>query len=49
MTQQRSIPFIPDDAPFRAFLEERKATGAKGGNRLFFGGEYIQKLKADKR
>jgi len=24
-------------APFRAFLEERRATGAKGGNWLFFG------------
>ena len=24
-------------APFRAFLQERKATGAKGGNWLFFG------------
>jgi sulfite reductase (NADPH) flavoprotein alpha-component len=26
-------------APFRAFLEERKATGAKGGNWLFFGAQ----------
>lgn len=33
-------------APFRAFLEERKATGAKGGSWLFFGnphqaGDYL--------
>ncbi len=27
-------------APFRAFLEERKATGAKGKNWLFFGNPY---------
>ena len=27
-------------APFRAFLEERKLTGAKGGNWLFFGNPY---------
>jgi len=27
-------------APFRAFLEERKATGAKGGNWLFFGNPH---------
>jgi sulfite reductase (NADPH) flavoprotein alpha-component len=27
-------------APFRAFLEERKATNAKGGNWLFFGNPY---------
>ena len=27
-------------APFRAFLEERKATGAKGRNWLFFGNPY---------
>ncbi len=27
-------------APFRAFLEERKATGAKGANWLFFGNPY---------
>jgi sulfite reductase (NADPH) flavoprotein alpha-component len=27
-------------APFRAFLEERKATAAKGGNWLFFGNPY---------
>ena len=26
-------------APFRAFLEERRATGAKGGNWLFFGAQ----------
>jgi sulfite reductase (NADPH) flavoprotein alpha-component len=26
-------------APFRAFLEERKASGAKGGNWLFFGAQ----------
>jgi sulfite reductase (NADPH) flavoprotein alpha-component len=26
-------------APFRAFLEERQATGAKGGNWLFFGAQ----------
>jgi sulfite reductase (NADPH) flavoprotein alpha-component len=26
-------------APFRAFLQERKATGAKGGNWLFFGAQ----------
>jgi sulfite reductase (NADPH) flavoprotein alpha-component len=26
-------------APFRAFLEERKATGARGGNWLFFGAQ----------
>jgi len=26
-------------APFRAFLEERKATGAQGGNWLFFGAQ----------
>lgn len=31
-------------APFRAFLEERQATGAKGGNWLFFGD---QKRKHD--
>ncbi|MFZ4765230.1 MAG: diflavin oxidoreductase [Roseimicrobium sp.] len=31
-------------APFRAFLEERQATGAKGGNWLFFGD---QKRKQD--
>lgn len=27
-------------APFRAFLEDRKATGAKGGNWLFFGNPH---------
>ncbi len=27
-------------APFRAFLEERKATGSKGRNWLFFGNPY---------
>jgi len=27
-------------APFRAFLEEREARGAKGGNWLFFGEQY---------
>ncbi|MCU0126857.1 bifunctional nitrate reductase/sulfite reductase flavoprotein subunit alpha [Pseudomonas vlassakiae] len=27
-------------APFRAFLEEREAQGAKGGNWLFFGEQY---------
>ncbi len=27
-------------APFRAFLEERQARGAKGGNWLFFGEQY---------
>ena len=27
-------------APFRAFLEERQATGAKGGNWLFFGNPH---------
>jgi sulfite reductase (NADPH) flavoprotein alpha-component len=27
-------------APFRAFLEERKISGAKGGNWLFFGNPY---------
>jgi sulfite reductase (NADPH) flavoprotein alpha-component len=27
-------------APFRAFLEERRATGAKGGNWLFFGNPH---------
>jgi sulfite reductase (NADPH) flavoprotein alpha-component len=27
-------------APFRAFLEERKATGSKGKNWLFFGNPY---------
>ncbi|WP_193214695.1 sulfite reductase subunit alpha [Luteolibacter marinus] len=27
-------------APFRAFLEDRKATGAKGANWLFFGNPY---------
>lgn len=27
-------------APFRAFLEERKVTGAKGGNWLFFGNPH---------
>ena len=27
-------------APFRAFLEERKSTGAKGGNWLFFGDQH---------
>lgn len=27
-------------APFRAFLEERRATGAKGGNWLFFGDQH---------
>ena len=27
-------------APFRAFLEERKASGAKGGNWLFFGNPH---------
>ena len=27
-------------APFRAFLEDRRATGAKGGNWLFFGNPY---------
>jgi sulfite reductase (NADPH) flavoprotein alpha-component len=27
-------------APFRAFLEERRVTGAKGGNWLFFGNPY---------
>lgn len=27
-------------APFRAFLQERKATGAKGKNWLFFGGQH---------
>ena len=27
-------------APFRAFLEEREATGAKGKNWLFFGNPY---------
>jgi sulfite reductase (NADPH) flavoprotein alpha-component len=31
-------------APFRAFLEERRATGAKGGNWLFFG---AQKSRSD--
>ena len=44
-------------APFRAFLQERQATGAKGENRLFFGaqrqtcdfayGDEFQKMKAD--
>ncbi len=29
-------------APFRAFLEERKATGAKGKNWLFFGNPYAK-------
>jgi sulfite reductase (NADPH) flavoprotein alpha-component len=28
-------------APFRAFLHEREATGAKGRNWLFFGNQYI--------
>ena len=44
-------------APFRAFMQERIATGAKGGNWLFFGGqlekedflyrEEFQKMHAD--
>jgi sulfite reductase (NADPH) flavoprotein alpha-component len=29
-------------APFRAFIEERKATGAKGRNWLFFGDQHLQ-------
>jgi sulfite reductase (NADPH) flavoprotein alpha-component len=43
-------------APFRAFLEERKATGAKGGNWLFFGAQksscdffYKEELEAYQR
>jgi len=43
-------------APFRAFLEERKATGAKGGNWLFFGAQksscdffYKEELEAHQR
>jgi sulfite reductase (NADPH) flavoprotein alpha-component len=43
-------------APFRAFLEERKATGAKGGNWLFFGAQksscdffYQEELEAFRR
>jgi sulfite reductase (NADPH) flavoprotein alpha-component len=43
-------------APFRAFLEERKATGAKGGNWLFFGAQksscdffYREELEAYQR
>jgi sulfite reductase (NADPH) flavoprotein alpha-component len=44
-------------APFRAFLQDRQATGAKGANWLFFGaqrescdfayGDEFQKMKAD--
>ncbi|GAA5494225.1 sulfite reductase [NADPH] flavoprotein alpha-component [Rubritalea halochordaticola] len=30
-------------APFRAFLQERKVSGAKGGNWLFFGNPYESK------
>lgn len=29
-------------APFRAFLQERKATGAKGANWLFFGEQHVK-------
>jgi sulfite reductase (NADPH) flavoprotein alpha-component len=29
-------------APFRAFLEERQATGARGGNWLFFGDQHAE-------
>src|SRR5262245_15639141 len=43
-------------APFRAFLEERKATAAKGGNWLFFGAQksscdffYKEELEAYQR
>jgi len=43
-------------APFRAFLQERKATGAKGGNWLFFGAQrsscdffYKEELEAYQR
>jgi sulfite reductase (NADPH) flavoprotein alpha-component len=43
-------------APFRAFLEERKATGVKGGNWLFFGAQksstdffYKDELEAFRR
>jgi sulfite reductase (NADPH) flavoprotein alpha-component len=43
-------------APFRAFLEERKATGARGGNWLFFGAQksscdffYKEELEAYQR
>jgi sulfite reductase (NADPH) flavoprotein alpha-component len=43
-------------APFRAFLEERKATGGKGGNWLFFGAQksacdffYKEELEAYQR